>query len=179
MEPHSDRGLILVGRILRAHGIRGEMKVLPETDDPKRLLALERVFIGQNEKTALSRGVKSVRFQHSRKGTIVLLDVEGIDSREAAEELRKALVFAQQNDLPALEEDEFYWHDLIGCSVETDAGVVIGSVKDVLEMPAQRVLVVKREGQTDAMIPAVDEFIERIDTETRRIVIRPIEGMLE
>lgn len=180
MDPEVDQSsLILIGRVMRAHGVRGELKVFPETDDPGRLQGLDRVFIGKDVTTATARTIRSVRLQHLRKGTIVLMVVEGVDSREAADALRQAVVFAEASKLPALEEDEFYWHDLVGWTVMTTSEVEIGKVKEILEMPAQQIFLVAREGRPDSMIPAVPEFIEDIDTDAGRIVIRPIEGLLD
>ena len=139
----SDEGMVLreMGRIVKPHGVLGELKVAPETDDPdrfhdletihvgpdkddpERFLSLERVFVGPDEGSTTSFDIVSVRLQPSRFGITVLLKLEGISSREAAEALGKQRVFASQDDLPPLEDGEFYYSDLIGLAVETLDGL--------------------------------------------------------
>lgn len=170
--------LLLIGRVLRAHGVRGEVKVLPLTDDPGRFDGLDDVFIGPAPERVKPVSVEAVRFQPTKKGITVVLKFSGVDTREAAETLRKAQVFAREADLPALEEDEVYLHDLIGLAVVTEAGEPVGVLADVLDMPGQFIYVVSREGKPEAMIPAVPEFVVETDLEGGRLVIRPIEGLL-
>lgn len=171
--------LLLIGRIWRAHGVRGEVKIIPETDEPERFEDLTVVYMGRTATTAEPREVESVRFQPTKRGTIVITKLVGVDSRESAEALREASVFAQEEDLPPLEEGEFFLHDLVGLSVLTDEGEQVGTVDDVIAGPAQAIIVVARAGRGSVMIPAVDEFVEDINLEAGRVVIRPIEGMLE
>ncbi len=106
--------LLLMGQIFRAHGVRGEVKVWPETDDPGRFRELSTVFLGADPEHARPQAVESVRFQQTRRGTMVVLKLKGIETREAAEALRKTDVFALREDLPPLAEGEFFFDDLIG-----------------------------------------------------------------
>ncbi len=177
--PIDSESLFLVGQIWRAHGIRGEVKIIPETDDPERFTDLTVVFTGRTAASAVRHEIDSVRFQPTKRGIIVIAKMRGVDSREAAESMRKDSVFASEEDLPPLEEGEFFLHDLIGLAVSTHTGDTVGTVEDVIEGPAQTILVVAREGMGSAMIPAVDEFVEEIDLDARQIVIRPIEGLLD
>lgn len=171
--------LLLVGRVSRAHGVRGEVKVVPETDDPARFNDLRIVYVGTSAASARAMQVETVRLQPTKRGTIIILKLEGIDSREQVEALRRSDVFARENDLPALADDEIYIHDLIGLQVVTDEGEPIGTVEEVMTVPAQEILVVSRKGKEAVMIPAVDEFVLELDLEERRIVVRPIEGLLD
>ena len=176
---NESESLLLVGRIFRAHGVHGEVKVVPETDSPERFEDLPAVFTGRTAGTAERRKIESVRLQPSKGGAVVVLKMEGVDSRDDADALRRMLVFADIDELPALEEDEYFIHDLIGLDVLLEDGAHVGVVENVLELPAQDVLVVSREGRPDAMVPVVEEFVVDIDVEKARIVIRPIEGLLE
>lgn len=178
-EPIDSESLLLVGRIWRAHGVRGEIKIIPDTDDPERFEDLTVIYAGSTATTAVPHDVDSVRFQPTKRGVIIIAKLRGVDSREAAESMRKASVFAREEDLPPLEEGEFFLHDLIGLLVTTHDDDAVGRVDDVIEGPAQSILVVAREGRGSVMIPAVDEFIEEIDLDERRIMIRPIEGLLD
>jgi len=171
--------LLLVGRIYRAHGVKGDLKVVPETDDPERFEDLEEVFVGTSPEDAEAFAVEAVRYQYSQKGVTVVLKLAGVSSREAADALRRRAVYADAGDLPPLEEGEVYLHDLIGLAVVDEAGEAVGTVEDVLDMPAHHVYVVSRPGRPDAMIPAVPAFIAGIDLEAGRLVVRPIEGLLD
>ena len=170
---------LLVGRVGRPHGVRGEVKVVPETDDPERFGDLEHVYLGRHADAATAYTVESVRYQHASRGLTVVLKLEGVASREAAEALRNQEVYAARDDLPPLAEDELFLHDLIGLAVVTEAGETVGTVSDVLQMPAHDLYVVARDGRADAMIPAVPEFVVEIDMDGGRLVVRPIEGLLE
>lgn len=171
--------LLLVGRIWRAHGVRGEVKIIPDTDDPDRFQDLPVIYTGRSAAAAVPHDLESVRFQPTKRGIIIIAKLRGINSREAAESMRKASVFAREADLPPLEEDEFFVHDLIGLAVVTHTDDPVGTVDDVIEGPAQSILVVARKGRGSVMIPAVEEFVEDIDLDAQRIVIRPIEGLLD
>ena len=171
--------LLLVGRVGKTHGIRGAVKVIPETDDPTRFADLETVFVGKKPAEAAPHGVVSAHLQPTKRGPTVVLKLEGIDTIEEASSLRRLLVFAREEDLPPLADGEFFLHDLIGLDVLTDQGEAVGTVKEVLELPANNVYVVARSGRPDALIPAVPAFIEVVDIEQRRLVVRPIEGLLD
>lgn len=171
--------LLLIGRIWRAHGIRGELKVIPETDAPERFDELDVVYVGKGPDGTEPRRIEGVRLQHAKRGLTVVLRLEGVASREEADALRQYNVYADEADLPPLAADEIYLHDLVGLEVVTEEGEPVGTVGDVLQMPAHDVYLVHREGREDAMIPAVPEFVLDVDLEARRLVVRPIEGLLE
>jgi 16S rRNA processing protein RimM len=173
------KSLLLIGRMGRAHGVRGEIRIIPETDDPGRFSALNRLYIGEAVGSAQAFSVRSVRYQNGRGGPVVLVAFEGVDDREGADRFRKKLVFAAEEDLPPLDDDEYFIHDLIGCSVVDVDGKVVGTLRDVLDLPAHHVYAVGREGLPDALIPAVPAFIEDVDVKAQRIVIRSIEGLLD
>ncbi len=173
------QNLLLVGRVLRAHGVRGELKVVPEADDPARLEVLSTLYLGTDADRAQPHEVEAVRPQHTKRGTLALVKLRGIDTREAAEALRRRLVFAPEADLPPLETGEAFIHDLVGLDVVTTDGAPVGTVEDVWSGPAHAVYVVARDAKEPAMIPAVEEFVAEVDLEANRLVIRPIEGLLD
>lgn len=178
MTPAPD-SLLLVGTVGRPHGVLGEVKVVPETDDPERLRALERVFVGDAPERAEGRVVEGLRFQPTKRGLTVLVRFAGITGRDAADLLRGLHVYAVETDLPPLEEGEVFLHDLIGLAVVTDEGEAVGTVTDVLSGGAQPLLVVKRDGRPDALVPDVDEIVTDVDLDAERITIRPPEGLLD
>lgn len=172
--------LLLVGRVVRAHGTGGEVKVAPETDDPDRLAALPTLYVGRSERDAAPHAVEGVRFQQTKRGPLALVKLEDVGGREAANGLKKMRVFAAAADLPPLEDGEAFIHDLIGLRVESAGDEPIGTVKDVLDVPAHAVYVVGRPGgRPDALIPAVEAFVEEVDLEAGRLVVCPIEGLLD
>lgn len=175
---HRDEWL-LVGRVGKTHGVVGEVKIWPETDDPQRFEALETVYVGADREQAVPQTIESVRFQQLKGGTAVVLKLAGIDTLDDAAKLRGQRVFADADALPALDDDEYFLHDLIGLRVVSPEGEAFGTVKDVLEMPAHPVCVVARAGQPDAMLPAVPAFIQAIDFEAGTLVVEPIEGLFE
>lgn len=167
--------LVLMGFIGKPHGVRGDVKVVPETDDPTRFEDFDEVFLEiQGEKRPFE--VQSVRLQSSARGLIPVLTLKGVDGRDQADALRGAAIFAAEEDLP-LEDDEFFLHDLVSLRVVDEDRNDLGEVADVLSLPAGPVLVIRRPEGGDALVPAVGEFIVELTDEF--VVIRVIEGLLD
>ncbi len=167
--------LVLMGFIGKPHGIRGDVKVVPETDDPARFEDFDHVYLEFEGDYRLFE-VQQVRIQTSAKGLTPVLTLEGVDGRDEADALRGAGVFVEEDELE-LDEDEFFLHDLIGLRAVDEDGSSIGEVEDVISLPAGPVLVVARSEGEDILIPAVGEFIVEITDE--EVVIRVIEGLLD
>lgn len=172
-----------MGRIIRPHGVVGEMKVAPETDDPDRFHSLETVHVGVDETSTTSFDIVSVRMQPSKHGITVLLGLSGISDRAGAQSMAKQRVFALESDLPPLEEGEYYLSDLVGLSVhlmegDSSGDEPIGTVVDVRETPGQDLLVIKKETGGQVMVPIVDEFVVAVDIEAGRLDLDPIEGLI-
>ena len=171
--------LLLVGTCGPPHGVRGEIKVIPETDDPERLADLAQVFVGPSPERTRAYAVEAVRLHPTKRGVVALVCFERIADRDAADALRGLGVYAAESDLPALDEGEVFLHDLIGLDVVTEDGEPVGTVKDVLTGIAQDLFVVQRDGQPDALVPDVDAIVTEIDLDAERITIRPPEGLLD
>lgn len=171
--------MVQIGFIFRAHGMDGELKVNPEfTDDPTRYEELDTVYVGQSPRAVTRHTVSSVRYQDTKRGTTVILGLADIASRTDAERVRKLKIFAAEDDLE-LAEDEVFIHDLVGLTVVTEDGETLGTVANYMEMPAQDVFVVHRPDGSEAMIPAVEDFIIDLSLEDDRLVVRPIDGLIE
>ena len=176
--------LLLMGRLGRTHGVRGELKTVPETDDPQRFAGVERLFVGAAPEGARPLAVDGVRFQYPKGRTVVLLAFDGIDTVEDAEALRGLNVYADPDDLEPLAEGEAYLHDLVGLAVVVvdeagePVGDPIGTVRDLYD-GAQLLFAIDRPGLGEVLLPDVDEFVHRIDLDARRLYIRPPEGLLE
>lgn len=177
--------LLLMGRCGRAHGIQGDVKVFPETDDPSRFEALGRVFVGTSAKKAQPWTVKRVRYQPQKGRVIVLLLLDGVPGRDEAEALGGLMVYAHEDDLPPLDEGEVFLHDLIGLDVvllDPDGERVsepIGTVRDVLDGGAQPLFVIDRDGQPDVLVPDVPEIVIDVDLDQGCLIIDPPEGLLD
>jgi 16S rRNA processing protein RimM len=171
--------LVRIGHIFRPHGVRGELKVEPETDDPTLFERLDTVYVGSFPDRTVPHAIESARYQESKRGLTIILKLEDVDGRDAAELLKKKFTFVPEDELPELEEGEFFIHDLIGLNVVAEDGSAIGTVANVMQMPAHDVYVVRRDGKPEAMIPAVEDFIIEIDLDGGRVVVRPIDGLLE
>lgn len=176
--PAEPDDLLLVGRVMRAHGVVGELRVFPITDEPERLGALPQVFVGRDQAQAKPFAVAQGRLHQTKQGTLVVLKLAGVATREAADALRHFDIFAREGDLPPLADEEVYLHDLIGLRVETDTGDPVGTLTDILDLPGHDVYVVDRDG-AEVLIPAVPDFITEIDLDAERVVVRPIEGLLD
>lgn len=171
--------LVRVGFVYRPHGVHGEIKVDPEdTDDPTRYETWETVFVGTNARRVTGHAIEGVRYQETKRGTTVILTLAGIESRDDAEAISKATVFVREAELD-LAEQEVFIHDLIGMDVRTEDGESVGTVINLLELPAHDVLVVQRSDGQEAMIPAVDDFIRDFDLEAGHVIVAPIEGMID
>ncbi|PIQ61859.1 MAG: 16S rRNA processing protein RimM [Bacteroidetes bacterium CG12_big_fil_rev_8_21_14_0_65_60_17] len=166
-----------IGRIVRPHGVRGEVKVAPETDRPEIYLDLQTVLVGSDNESAVSFDILSANVVPSRHGVTAIVQLDAVSSRDAAEQLAGQRVYARAEDLPELADDEFYYDDVIGLVVLDQDGSVLGTVKDILEAPAQDKLVVSRPGRPDVLIPLVPAFIGSITTE--HVVINTIEGLID
>ena len=167
-----------MGRIVQPHGIGGELKIAPETDDQSRFQDLKTIYVGSSRETALSFDIMSVRLQPSKYGITVVVGLSGVVGRDEAEKLSKLTVYAREDDLPELEDGEYFLSDLLELDVQLEDGVHIGKVIDVIEGRGQNILLVAREGLPNVMIPMVDEFIVEIDFDSNSITIDPIEGLL-
>lgn len=170
--------LVQVGFVFRPHGLDGELKIDPgSTDDPARFEELPVVYLGPHPHRVTKYSIVSVRYQQTKRGTTVILGLEGIADRTDAEGVAKQKVYATEEALN-LGADELFAHDLIGWAVVTDEGALLGTVANLMEMPAQDTFVVRSPDGEERMIPAVEDFIRAFDEEAEQVVVRPIEGLM-
>ena len=161
-----------VGVVTSPHGVRGELKVYPTTEEPERFQRLERVRVCRRDREE-ERKVVSVRFQNA----MVLLRLEGVDSRDVAEQYRKAELYVDRAEALPLEEGEYYVADLISLTV-TEEGEVLGTLKDVLFTGANDVYLVERPDGGELLIPAIKECIRDVDLEAGRMEVHLLPGLL-
>ena len=160
---------INIGKIVKAVGIKGEVKVHTAAGSEGRYDEIEKVAVGETQ-----YGIEKVRYQ----GNMVIIKLEGVDDRNEAEAMRGLELFIDEDDLPELPEDTFYIRDILGSTVyDGRDGKVAGCLKDVIGGRAQDVYVIESPEGEDIMVPAVKEFIRSIDLEEKKIIIDFIEGM--
>lgn len=165
--------LLLVGVIAGSFGIKGQVKLKSFTDRPDHLSRKVRTLLIGNAQTPY----RLLRVIEHKPGLLVL-SLEGVQTRDAADELRGAEVFIPAVEAAPLDADEYFLHDLAGLNVFTADGSAVGTVKEVLVTGANDVLVIARAGQPDALVPMVREFVVELDVSGGRLVIQPIEGLL-
>ncbi|NUP02379.1 MAG: ribosome maturation factor RimM [Nonomuraea sp.] len=164
---------LVVGRIGRPHGVRGEVTVEVRTDDPELRFA-EGASIATDP---AGRGPLVIEARRWHKG-VLLVAFEGVLGRDAAEELRGTMLVIDSAEVePSDDPDEFHDHQLVGLAVETVSGEAVGEVTDILHH-GQDLLVVRRSGQDDALIPFVKALVPEVDVEGGRLVVDPPEGLL-
>ena len=169
---------LLVGRIVGTHGIRGEVRVLPNTDFPERRFAPQTRLFLSHESLAepISVFVKKSR-PHKH---FLLIQFEEWNRINEVERWRDAELWVPVTEaaLDELGEEEYYFHQIIGCSVRTAEGKKIGKVKEILPYPANDVWVVEsnRNGK-ELFIPYVKEFVKKVDLENRQVTIEWMKGL--
>ena len=178
-QPGNGTAEVVVGRIGKPHGIRGELFVEPRSDEPDRRFADGAVLRVQapagREPAYDTLRVVSTRWHQGR----LLVRFRGIEDRDAAEAVRGLLL----TTLVALDEapedpEEFYDHQLVGLRVVTTEGVPVGVVADVLHPGAQDLLVVDREGREEALVPFVSALVPEVDVAAGRLVVADRPGLL-
>ncbi len=160
------------GKIINTHGFRGTVKLESWCDTPDVLAELDTLWFEKNGTYTPRRVLRASVFRQ-----FVLMDLEGVDSEDAANALRGTVVWAAREDLP-LDEGDVFIVDLLGLPVKhADSGEVIGTLKDVNTRGARDLYIVKT-ATGEYMVPAVPEFVVKIDTDDA-VYIRPIPGLLD
>lgn len=161
---------MIIGRIQKAHGVRGEMRVMPHTDLPERFTWLETVWLGDDDPQPFA--VESARFH----GQLVLLKLAGYDSREAVQVLRGQWLQVPESEAVPLEEGEYYLYQLEGLQVFTDEGEALGELVQVMETGANNVFIVRGESG-ELLLPDTDEVVQVIDFENGRMTVHLLPGL--
>ena len=159
-----------IGKIVNTHGIRGELKVLPNTDSIEERFVIGNEVMVQFGKKLITFEIDSVR---SHKGCI-LVTFKGLHDINEVEKYKGLDLLIE---VDGSEDDDYYYYELVGCEVYYKDELV-GVVSEILETEAHEILRIKREGLSDALIPYVERFILDVDVDTNRIEIDVIEGML-
>jgi 16S rRNA processing protein RimM len=168
-----DTAWIAVGEIVGTFGVRGEMKVLPQTDFPDRFARTPVLYLGDKH---APRAVQTARV-HQR---IVILKLDGIDDMTAAERLRGLTLWIPEAERMPLESDQFYLHDVVGLQVVHVNGQPLGEVTDFITGGGNDLFVVRTSpGGREVLLPAVREFIRELDIPGGVLRVDPIPGLFD
>ena len=166
--------MLRVGDISSTHGVRGEVKVYPTTDDPARFNDLKEVTLDTG-KELLPLTIQSVKFFKK----MVILKFEEFDSINAIEPYKGKDLLIHRSQAVPLKEGEHFIVDLIGLSVVTDEGETLGELKDVLKTGANDVYIVEQPSGKEVLIPAIKPCILNIDLEAGQMKVHLLEGLLD
>lgn len=169
---------IRVARIVNTFGIRGELKVISETDFPdERFKPGQSLYIIRDNKKEAEVTIESARQQ---KGTYIL-SFEEYDNINQVEVFKGAWLAIDQQEQQTLDDDEYYYHQIIGLDVYTTENLHIGKIKDILSLGSNDVWVVKRSQPKlkDALIPYIEDVVKSIDLEKGLVMIELMEGLID
>ena len=166
--------MIAVGKISKSVGLKGEVRVSLLTDSPDRFRTLKSAWIGSEEATATRYKIQSVRVSPAA----VVMQIEEVQTRTAADSLRGQFVFVADKDEVKPKKGSYFIHEIVGMTVVDEAGELIGTVREVMQLPANDVWVVT-SGEKEYLIPAIKEVIRSVDVGRKTVVVRPMEGMLD
>ena len=167
---------LVVGRVVRAHGVNGEVVVDIRTDDPQTPVRAGTTLRGKAKDGSERRFIVDSAREHAGR---LLVRLDGVADRAAADALRGTLFVVDSADLPPIEEpDEYYDHQLEGLQVQTSAGAPVGTVAEVLHTAAGELLSVRAE-EREVLVPFVSAIVTSVSLAEQIIVIDPPEGLLE
>lgn len=163
-----------VGKIVNTHALQGEVKVISNSDfkedrfkkGSQLIIDFNGDYIGVTVAThRVHKGADLLKFKH-------------LNSINDVEKYKGCLLLVATDELDELDENEFYYFEIIGCQVVTTEGEVIGEISEILETGANDVWVVKRPGKKDALIPYIEDVVKSVDTESKKVIIEVLEGLL-
>lgn len=160
-----EKGLVVIGRVTRSHGIRGELRVFPYSDSNESLHRYEKLFFRTSDEEVELLKVENVR---PHKKNLVLLKLNGIYTLDSAERFIGADILIKREWMPPLEPDEYYLSDLIGMTVVDEDGRNIGKVTDLLSTEADDLLIITGE-TNETMLPFREEMVKGVDLESGQI----------
>ena len=162
-----------VGQIVNTFGIKGEVKVMPFTDDITRFDDLEKVYVKTKKEEKLYK-IQNVRYHKN----MVLIKFENIETPEQAELLRNAFLEIDRENAIPLEEGTYYIADLIGLDVYTEDGSLLGKVIDIYNTGANDIYTVKTQDGKEVLLPAIKDVIKQVDIQNGKIIVHILKGLI-
>lgn len=166
--------LLQVGIITSTHGVRGEVKVYPTTDDPRRFRRLKEVVLDTG-KEKMNLEIEGVKFFKQ----FVILKFKGLDNINDIEKYRQKSLYVTRKNAVRLQRDEYFIADLIGLKVQDEDGKELGMVKDVIETGANDVYEVEMADGKSLLLPAIKQCILNVDVENGTMQVHVLEGLLD
>lgn len=166
--------LLQVGIITSTHGVRGEVKVYPTTDDPRRFRRLKEVVLDTGREK-LNLEIEGVKFFKQ----FVILKFKGLDNINDIEKYRQKSLYVARKNAVRLQRDEYFIADLIGLKVQDEDGTELGTVKDVIETGANDVYEVEMADGRSLLLPSIKQCILNVDVENGMMQVHVLEGLLD
>ena len=169
--------LYTVGKIVNTHGIRGDLKVFPETDFPDERFAIgsELIFFDPQSQKTLPVVVEAAR-EHKK---LFIIKFKGFHNINEVEKYKGWLLKVEEQYLSELTNDEFYHHEIIGCKVITDEGEELGTISEILSPGANDVWVVERPAGKPVLLPYIDDVVLDVDVEAKLVKVHVMVGSLD
>ena len=165
-----------VGKIVNTHSLKGEVKVISSTD-------FEEERFKKGSKLLITRGNQLIREviveSYRNHKNFLLVKFEGIDSVEEAEKLKNLQIKIDSDEVGELEENEFYFHQIIGCEVFDENDKNLGEIIDILTPGANDVWVIKGENGREILIPYIEDVVKKIDITSKKVNIEVMEGLID
>ena len=165
-----------VGKIVNTHSLKGEVKVISSTDfEEQRFEKGTELLITRGNQVVKEVTVESYRTHKNN----LLVKFVGIDSIEEAEKLKNLKIKIDSDNIGELEENEFYFHEIIGCEVFDENGKSLGEISEILTPGANDVWVIKSQNGKEILIPYIEDVVKKIDVENKKIDIEVMEGLID
>lgn len=162
-----------VGIVINTFGVKGEVKVMPLTNEPSDFSGFTEVFLGKSGEDAIEYVVRKAR-AHKKW---VILRLEGVGNRDDAAKLRDLNIYVPKDVLGELPEDTYLESDLIGMEVFNTKAEFIGVISDILKTPANDVYQIRSEDGRELLIPAIKDVVKEVDIKANKMIIEPIQGL--
>ena len=166
--------LISIGVIKKVIGNGGIISAIPDTSFPEDFLTIPELFIVFPDETVRFETIDTIELKNKK----YLSKFMNVNSKKEAQQMINAHIMIAEDMLPPLKEDEYYPIQFVEYEVHTKTGEFVGIVSDILSTAGQEILIIPKEDK-EIMIPFCDAFIEKVDNENKKIVINPIEGLLD
>jgi 16S rRNA processing protein RimM len=166
---------LVVGQVVGTHGLRGELKVKPLTDDPDRFGQLERVLVGVDDEEPVPWVLQTYRIHKNH----ALLQLAGCDDQTTAQTFKGMLIQIPREEALPLEEDEYFEHQILGLSVWTADGDHLGVVEEIIYTAAHEVYAIQEPGSArrEILIPAIESVVLDVDLDAGRLTVDLPEGL--
>ena len=163
-----------IGQIVNTFGIKGQVKVMPYTDDIKRFDELKQIYIDKKNQLQLFQ-IEQVSYHKN----MVILKLKGIETVEEAEKLRNCYLKIDRKDAKKLPKDTYFIVDLLGLDVYTDEGKLLGKVDDIYNAGSSDIYVIKDELGKQILLPAIKDVLKEVDLENQKIIVHLIKGLVD